>query len=137
MPNPQTGVRVRRQPTDRPFDFIGTPIRVGDVIVYGAALGHSAALDEGEVVGISRRSSSFGSDWAIRVRKGPVIDARWATDDGQWQPNAVEEWGRVQPRDVTLYFPERLYVTGQSAEAFRQRKETEVQAELSRLNARQ
>lgn len=84
-------------------DFHGHPIAVGSVVVYGCALGRSAALREAEVTG-------YTESGAIKITR-PHEDLYWGR--GGFRPD--KPLSRVK---TALYFPERTLVSPLTAEEF-------------------
>ena len=85
-----------RMPQESFTDKVGQTVKVGDVIAYGHAVGRSAALRIGKVLGITKVHTAYmrrEADWSIRVR-------------------GVEESKHQGPslckRDGTLQYPDRI-----------------------------
>lgn len=88
------------------LDKFRQPIVVGDIIVYGHALGRCAALKIGKVLDIrtapSWRTGTEGLDWRISVQ---------GVDDGGTYARSPAKLGKKG----TLMFPDRMLVVGHEA----------------------
>jgi hypothetical protein len=83
---------------DRPLDYIGRPIRVGDEIVWAAQRGDSPCLSRGSVQRGVRNTKE--TTWSDKVEVGYKIKVRRKAND------EFEQDGRL----VTLSFPNRILV---------------------------
>lgn len=79
-------------------DKTGVPIKVGDFIAYGHAMGRSAGLRFGKVLALKKRERRYQSD------PGASITVIGVEDD--WSHNAPKLCSRVG----TLQYPERTIV---------------------------
>ena len=78
-------------------DFLGTEIEVGDTIVYGAALGRSAALAAGVVLTINE---------GVTGRQARLIVQRTQTQ-WMWAERGEQLAGK---KPVRLMYPDRVAV---------------------------
>jgi hypothetical protein len=93
-----------------PIDKLGMPIRVGDPVAYGHALGRCAGIRVGKVVDIKYRGKDHNDIdlWSISV---------WGVDD-DWAPMVYskQHWdpkiygAHLNDKRGTLQFPERMIV---------------------------
>jgi hypothetical protein len=94
-------------------DVAGRELAVGDVVAYPIAVGRSAMLAQGVVLEIGRPKKSYGMsarEWSIKLE----------VPAGEW---SIETMGYVATgkKAVTVHFPERLVVTGESVADYWQR----------------
>lgn len=90
-------------------DILGSEVKPGHYIIYGAAKGRCAGLNIGKVVEVYNKTGGYGGQ-ALWVKANSVQEYF-----GEYRVPGLEQWNgeryaKGKPRTVTLQYTERMCV---------------------------